>query len=203
VVAVAHPDLFAGLWAILWREPACEEGVGESGGGDKGAAEFGGAMAAFYFAAQAVHHDLLAVADAEEGDAEGEKRGWWHWGAVGENGRWATRQDYRFGGKVCKKGVGDFVERMDFAVDIQLSQPARDKLGDLAAEVDDEKAVMLGHGRWEYANRALRARGGRGVGAEFEYLGEKEAGCRYQTRRMSVLAGLRRIRGGIWRGAVA
>jgi hypothetical protein len=34
---------------------------------------------------------------------------------------------------------------MDLAVDAQLAQAPRDQLRDLAAEVDDQKAVMLGH----------------------------------------------------------
>ena len=46
---------------------------------------------------------------------------------------------------------------------------------------------------------------GVGVGAEveFEYLGEREAGCRYWLCIMSVLAGLRRIRGAVRGGEVA
>jgi hypothetical protein len=35
---------------------------------------------------------------------------------------------------------------MNFAVNVQLAQATRDELRHLRAEIDDEKAVMLGHG---------------------------------------------------------
>ena len=144
MVAVTHPDLFA-----VVCEPAVEQGGFIGGGRDEGAAEFGGTVATFDLAAEAMHHDLLAVADAKQGHAECEQRLRGHWRAVGEDGSGPTGQDHRFGGEFRKERVGDFVERVDFAVDVQLSQASCDKLGDLAAEVDDEKAIMLGHGAGE------------------------------------------------------
>ena len=36
---------------------------------------------------------------------------------------------------------------MDFAVDIQLAQAARDELRDLGPEIDDEKALVEGAAR--------------------------------------------------------
>jgi hypothetical protein len=50
-----------------------------------------------------------------------------------------------FGCEGCKEGVVHPVVGMDFAIDVQLSQAARDQLRHLGTEVDDEKAVMLGH----------------------------------------------------------
>ena len=47
------------------------------------------------------------------------------------------------GAKSAQEGVGDVLVRVDFAIDVQLAQAARDQLGHLAAEVDDEKAVMV------------------------------------------------------------
>jgi hypothetical protein len=35
---------------------------------------------------------------------------------------------------------------VDFAIDVQFPQAARDELRDLRAEVDDEEAFMLCHG---------------------------------------------------------
>ena len=57
-VAVTHPDLFA-----VSQEPALQQ-VQLVGRGDKGAAKFGCAVAAFNLAAQLGHHGLLAIADA-------------------------------------------------------------------------------------------------------------------------------------------
>ena len=65
MVAVAHPDLFAPA-VIGGIEPARQDGMGAVGRRDIGAAEFRRAMPAFHLAAQAMHHHLLAVADAED-----------------------------------------------------------------------------------------------------------------------------------------
>ena len=83
---------------------------------------------------------------------------------------------------------------MDFAVDVQLAQASGDQLGYLATEIDDEKAVMLGHGAEAIGKRAQKGKGRAWVaGAGFEYLDEKEIACRIQPANMSVLARLRRI----------
>ena len=49
------------------------------------------------------------------------------------------------GANSARKAPVDSLVRVDFAVDVQLAQAARDQLRHLAAEVDDQKAVMLGH----------------------------------------------------------
>ncbi|MEM9211671.1 MAG: hypothetical protein AAGA63_09295, partial [Pseudomonadota bacterium] len=36
-------------------------------------------------------------------------------------------------------------ERVDFAIDVAFAQSARDQLGDLAAEIDNQKTFMGGH----------------------------------------------------------
>ena len=43
-----------------------------------------------------------------------------------------------------EEGGVDLLVRVDLAVDPRLAQPPRDQLGDLAAEVDDEQALVLG-----------------------------------------------------------
>ncbi len=54
-------------------------------------------------------------------------------------------QDHRLGGEFGQKGRRHPLIGMDFAIDVQLAQAARDQLRHLGAEVDDEKALMLGH----------------------------------------------------------
>ena len=104
-------------------------------------------MAAFHLAAQAMHHDLLAVADAEDRDAHVKDACGRHRRAFGKDGGGAARKDHRLGGEGLQEGVVHLVEGMDLAIDVQLAQATRDQLRHLAAEVDDEKAVMgaLGH----------------------------------------------------------
>ena len=142
VVAVAHPDLFAPV-----GEPAVEDGKPRIGGRDKGAAEFGSAVAAFDLAAEAMHHHLLAIADAEDRDAHVEDARRRHRRAFGKDRSRTAGEDHGLGGKGAEEGVVHLVERVDLAIDVQLAQAARDQLRHLAAEVDDEEAVMraLGH----------------------------------------------------------
>ena len=85
---MAHPDLLAaGL------EKAREKRVLRLGRGDEGTAELG-VVAGFDAAAELGHHGLLAVADAEDGDAEGEDLGGGARAAgVGDAGRAAGEDD--------------------------------------------------------------------------------------------------------------
>ena len=93
-VAVAHPDLLA-----AGGEEAGEQRVGGLGRGDVGAAELGG-VAGFDLAAELGHHRLLAVADAEHRDAEGEDFGRGAGAAcVDDRGRAAGEDDGLRGGR--------------------------------------------------------------------------------------------------------
>ena len=149
-VAVAHPDLLA-----AGEEEAVEERVaGVAGGGEIGAAELG-VVAALDPAAERVHHRLLAVADAEHRHAEREDLGVGAGAAgVGDAGG-AAGEDDRLRAEGGEEGGGHAVEGVDLAVDARLAQPAGDQLGDLAAEIDDEQALVRGLGH--------RLRIGRGV----------------------------------------
>ncbi len=74
MVAVAHPDLFAVLIII---EPAIQNRHVIRRRGHKCAAIFGGAMPAFDQATKHMHHDLLAVADAQNRDTSLKQAGGW------------------------------------------------------------------------------------------------------------------------------
>ena len=145
MVAVAHPDLFAGVM-ICSVEPAGQHRVGHVGRRHIGAAEFGGAMAAFHLAAKTVHHHLLAIADAKDRHTTGKGRRRRHRRAVCKDRRRATGKDDGFRCKIGQKRVIYAVVGVNFAIHIQFPQPARNQLRHLRAEVDDQKAVMLGHG---------------------------------------------------------
>ena len=141
MVAVAHPDLFfAGL------EPAIQQGGFGGSGRDIGAAELGGALTPFNVATQEVHHHLLAITDAKDRHAKGEHFGGRHRCALGKDRGRAAGKDHRFRGKFPQKPGIDPVVGVNLAIDIQLAQAARDQLGDLRAEVDDEQTVVMGHG---------------------------------------------------------
>ncbi len=153
MVAVAHPDLFAPL-----EEPAGQKVDAVLGMLDIGAAEFRGAVAPFDPPAQHLHHHLLAIADAKDRHAQIEHRLRRSWRAVVDHAGRATREDHRLRGEVAKKGVGHLLVGVDLAIDVQLAQATRDELGHLAAEVDDEKAVVLHHFAWLCALHEVRKR---------------------------------------------
>ncbi len=140
MVAMAHPDLFAS--AI---EPAVKQRHTVDGRGHIGAAKLGGAMAAFNATTKAMHHDLLTIADAKDRHAHGERRLRRHRRPFGKDRSGPTRKDDRLGRKLRQKGVSHLLKRMDFTINIQLTQAPRNKLRHLRAEVDDKKAIMLGH----------------------------------------------------------
>ena len=137
MVAVAHPDLLA-----LALEPAAQKRRARAFGGNKGPAKFGGAVAAFNPAAQAMHHHLLAIANAQNRHAKRKHAGRRHRRAIGKNRAWATRQNNRKRRKIGQKRIINPVERMNFAIDIQLAQAARNKLRNLAAKVDDKQFLV-------------------------------------------------------------
>ena len=141
MVAVAHPDLL-----IARFKPTCQKGAAFSGFRDIGLAKLGRAMPAFDVAAKAMHHDLLAIADAKDRHAQIKHALGRHRRAVPINRGRTARENHGPRPKGPQEGVIHFVIGMNFAIDVQFPQAARDQLRYLRAEVDDEKAIMLGHG---------------------------------------------------------
>ncbi len=187
MVAMAHPDLLP-----LRPEPALQEIGARARGCDIGAPEFGGAVAAFNLSAQHMHHHLLAVADAQHRDAQRKHRFRRHRRAVGEDRGRAAGQDHRPWREVRQEGVRHLVERMDFAIDVQLAQATRDKLRHLAAEVDDEKALMIGHGRWNRAGRGVaQVVSGRAAFAHWPFGPTCKRRCRFRVGSDAIGPGCR------------
>ncbi len=139
LVAVAHPHLGA---VALGPQPVEQEAVVENV--DKGAAELL-MLAQRDPAAQFVAHRLHAVADAQHRDpkAEGDRRRP-RCRTFGHRGR-AAREDDRPRVEVAHLAVADRIG-VDFAIHPALAHAARDQLGNLAAEIDDQDAV--GHQVW-------------------------------------------------------
>ena len=141
MVAVAHPDLLAPV-----GEPAVKDRQRCVGRCDEGAAELGGAMAGFHQPAQFLHHHLLAITDAQDRHAQIEYTGRRPGRSRPGHAVGAAREDDGPGREVLQEPVGDVLVGMDFAIDVQLAQAPRDQLRHLAAEIDDQKAVvMLGY----------------------------------------------------------
>ena len=101
-------------------------------------------MTTLHLAAEAMHHHLLSVTDTKDWNSEVKNRLWGHRRAIGEDRRGPAREDHSLGCKLRKEGIVHHIERMDFTVDVQFPQSARNQLRDLAAKVDDEKAVVMG-----------------------------------------------------------
>ena len=66
----------------------------------------------------------------------------------------AAGEDHGLGREFLQKGIGDFLKRMDFAIDIQFAQPPRNQLGNLRAEIDNEELVC--HGKRIQKSRRFR-----------------------------------------------
>ena len=113
--------------------------------GHKGAAEFRRAMPAFTHTCRPalLHHHLLAIADAKDRHDPDQTD-------LGRARRASTRhavgparKDHRLGRHSAQeRSQRHILIGMDFAIDVQLAQAARNQLRHLAAKVDDEKAVM-------------------------------------------------------------
>jgi hypothetical protein len=116
--------------------------MGQVGGCHERAAELGRAVAAFDMAAEAMHHDLLAVADPEDRHAHLEHPFRGHRRVLPVDAGRAAREDHRLRREGRKEGLIDPVVGVDFAIDVQFAQAARDQLRHLGPEVDDEKAVV-------------------------------------------------------------
>ncbi|OIQ75598.1 hypothetical protein GALL_427340 [mine drainage metagenome] len=184
MVSVRHPYQLASL-----SEPARQHRQLGVSWRDKGAAKLGGAVATFDLAAKAMHHHLLAVANSQDRHAERENRGWRHWRALGKDRGRAARKYHRLGGEVLEEGIRDLLERMNFAIDVQFPQAARDQLRHLRAEVDDQKAVMLCHVRGILCPAGARKRNGASGDRcphPSGYFGAENAQVRDATGQLSV-----------------
>ena len=123
------------------ERPDAVEELALAGDLDLGAAEFA-LVVMLHPAAEAVHHGLLAVADAEHGHTEREDGG-------GRLGRAVEHHAGRAAGKddgprlLARDGRIGGVKGHDFAEDAALADAAHDELGDLRSEIDDENR---GHG---------------------------------------------------------
>ena len=97
---------------------------------------------AFDLAAERGHHGLLAIADAEHRHAGIEHRlRRLRRARLMHAGRPAGEDDGPAAGP-AERRLG-LVERHDFGIDAGLAHPPRDELGHLAAEIDDQHAVLL------------------------------------------------------------
>ena len=141
MVTMAHPDLL-----VTFGEPAIKD-IQPAFRRDKGTAELGGAVAAFDLAAQLVHHHLLAVTDAQDRHAivENLLRGAGR--ALARDAVRPAREDHGTRRHLAHEIHRDILIGVNLAINIQFAQAACDQLRYLAAEVDDQKAVMgvLGH----------------------------------------------------------
>ena len=140
MVAMRHPDLLA-----PFPKPAIKQVETRRRGADMGTTEFGGALAALDLSAQHLHHHLLAIADAQHRHAQREEaRRRPRRAFLGHRGR-AAREDDRPGGQRAEARLRDLLAGVDFAIDVQFAQAARDELRHLRAEVDDEEKVVAHH----------------------------------------------------------
>ena len=139
-VAVAHPD------DLPVRRGARHEG------GLARARERGGTVLALVgvrdVAAELDRHDLLAVAEAQHGDAHVEDPLVHVGGVVGVHGGGTAREDDR-GGAHRGELVGADVTRDDLGVHVQVADATRDELAVLGAKVEDDDQLAggaVGHG---------------------------------------------------------
>ncbi|CAM2159526.1 Cytosine deaminase [Paraburkholderia tropica] len=145
LVAVAHPHL---EHAVAFRRAEVFDAVQEArviARAHFGIAEFA-QVAAVDLAAELLGHRLHAVADAEHGHAQLE-HGLRGTRRVGFGDRIRTaRKDDALRCEFANERVVDVV-RVDFRVDVGFAHAARDQLGDLRTEVEDQDFVMHGSGR--------------------------------------------------------
>ena len=98
-------------------------------------------MPALDLAAELMRHRHLAVADAEHGNAgieDGLRRAR---RARFMHGLRPAGEDHRFRLHLAESRFR-LLERHDFRIDAHLAHPARDELGDLAAEIDNQNLFM-------------------------------------------------------------
>ena len=141
MIAMAHPDLFATVLVPSFKDRQLVFRRRY-----KGPSEFRGSMLArFDPSAQVVHHDLLSVTDAKDRNTHLIGRLRWSRAAFAHHAVGAAGENDRLRLEFLQERLGDILIGVDFTIDVQLAQATGDQLGHLAAEVDDEKAVMLGH----------------------------------------------------------
>ncbi len=135
VIAVAHPDrrLLAG------PEPAEEPATLH---GHVRPAVLPAARAG-HVSAREMGEKLHAVAEAEHRGAEAEQLGIGGGDALAVDRVGPAGEDDPFGVPLADP-LHRARRRMDLAVDMGLAHPARDELGVLRAEIDDEDAVVMG-----------------------------------------------------------
>src|SRR5262249_52065850 len=154
-VTVAHPHR-----VFLTFAPGALEQRRVLGDRHFGASKFT-MMATLDLAAELLRHHLLAITDAEQ----------WHASVVHhlrrerrvlvENGGWTTGKNHCLGLHFAE-GFFGLLERHDLAIDLLLPDPARDELGNLGAEIDDQNLVVHGGVLPEHIwNRAPKRRSGR------------------------------------------
>ena len=104
------------------------------------------ALGALDLAVEQVRHELHAVADAEHRNAELEERALGVRRAGVVDALRPARED-----DADRRAAADLLgrhrERMHFAVDPVLAQAARDQLGELTPEIEDEDGLVGCHGQ--------------------------------------------------------
>jgi hypothetical protein len=133
-IAVAHPHLDR-----LALGEALKDARGP-GDGDRGGAilALGGALDA---GAEQVSGELEPVTDAQDGHADIEERGVHARRARAVDAGRAAREDDRPRGHPPELAQGE-VEGMDLAVHAALADPARDELGVLRSEIEDQDCAI-------------------------------------------------------------
>ena len=107
-------------------------------------------MAGTHFAAKLLAHHLLAVADAKDRQPAIEQDLRCARAVLVANARRRTGKDDPLGLQAMKGFLG-LRERRDLGIDPRLAHAACDKLGDLAAEIDNEYGI--GEVLWLHAVR--------------------------------------------------
>src|SRR6266540_3795363 len=107
-------------------------------------------MAALDLAAQLLRHRLLAIADAEHRHVRPGDRCRRERRALLDDRPRAAGENDALRPHLGKSLLG-LLERHDLAIDALLAHPARDELGHLGAEIDDENLVV--HGGWRLVRR--------------------------------------------------
>ena len=140
LVAVAHPDVEQAV--ALGRAVVLDaiEQPGVAPGTDPGEAELA-LLSRFDLATQLLRHGLHAVADAQHRHAGREHRCRGLVGGLLVRRHVAAGEDDALGAEAADEVVRH-VAGVDLAVDLRFTHAARDQLRDLAAEVEDEDAVV-------------------------------------------------------------
>ena len=145
LVAVAHPHLMP-----LTDLPQAFEQHARLGHGQERAAELAalpGFVPRLHFAAKLRGHHLLAVTDAQNRQARIEQHLRGAWGSFVAHAGGRSGEDDALGLHPVERLFG-LRERRDLGIDARLAHAARDQLGHLAAEIDDEDRIGLcGAGR--------------------------------------------------------